>query len=190
MRIAGIIFTGGKASRLGGADKGAIDIDGTSSFARVAGAMGAADQMFAGVACDHDGSRYRGCPVIPDRPDLLKFEDRDPGVILSILSSLEFAASQGFDHIVTAPTDTPFLPVDYSARLLGRGPAVAVTGKHIHGLHAFLPVKSLEIVRNEIIENGLRRVSKIHEVLGSRRVEFTPWHMTNLNTPGDLKSLS
>ena len=190
MRVAGVIFNGGKASRLGGIDKGAIEIDGVSSFGRVAGAKGAADELFVSVASDFPKKAYRGCPVIYDNRKLLINDAGEPGVILSILSGLDFAVSSGFDGIITAPADTPFLPEDFSERLVGNAPAVAISGSRVHGLHSFLPARSLEMLHSEIVGNGLRRVSKLHEVLGSAKIEFTPARMKNLNTAEDLKSLS
>lgn len=193
MRVAAVIFVGGKATRLGGIDKGAIDVRGVSAFACVAGAMGAADAVFASVAPAYPGARYRGCPVIKDDPHLLGHEARDPGVILSALSALEFVKAQGFDAMVTAPVDTPFLPEDYSARLIkvcGSSTVVADNEGRVHGLHAAMSVGILKTMRRAIIGDGLRRVSKLHEVLGSETIAFPTEIMRNINTPEDLKFLS
>ncbi len=193
MRVAGVIFNGGKASRLGGIDKGAIDIVGMSAFDSVKCAMGAADQIFVSVASDYSERSYCGADIIPDVPDFLPAQDRAPGVVLSVLTALDFIAGQGFDIMIMAPVDTPFLPADYSDRMLSAaksGPVVAISGGAIHGLHAGLPTRNLHVLKRAIVENGLRRISALHAVLASNSVMFSEAEMRNLNRPEDLKSLS
>lgn len=188
MRIAGVIFNGGKALRLGGIDKGAIVIDGVTTFDRVAASMSAVDSLFVSVAADYPGDDYNGVSVIKDNPDLLPIEGRPPGVMLSVLTCLTRLSEQGFDAALSAPVDTPYLPVDYSERMtaIGAGaPAVAVTGGDIHGLHALWPANTLPTLQAEALA-GLRRISKLHDVLGSKPLEFNGSEMRNLNAPADI----
>lgn len=193
MRVAAVIFTGGKASRLGGIDKGSLNIGGVSAFAHTAGTMGAANAVFTSVAHDFAGTYYRGCPVIADNKHHVNFEETHPGVSLSILTALEFIAKQGYDVMIMAPVDTPFLPDNYAERLLtalGKKPVTVICAGRVHGLHAALPIAYLDTVRREFVDNGLRRVTSLHKTLGSNHVEFSEAQMRNLNRPEDLKSLS
>lgn len=187
MLIAGVIFNGGKASRLGGIDKGAIEVDGQSSFARTVSAMAGIDDVFVSVAADCAGETYQTYGVIKDNPNLLPAEARPPGVILSVLTALEFTVAAGYDAMITAPVDTPYLPGDFVQRLSGRTLKTAVTTGQIHGLHAFWPAQALPEIKNLVAHDGLRKVSKLHEILGSEHCEFTRDEMRNLNTPDDLK---
>ena len=73
---------------------------------------------------------YLGFPVIGDRP---------PGArtpLAGLHAALAFAMAQGFDAVLTVPSDAPFLPSDLAQRLAGaeRPAAIAASAMQSHYL--------------------------------------------------------
>ncbi|MGC1262096.1 MAG: NTP transferase domain-containing protein, partial [Jannaschia helgolandensis] len=114
----GLILAGGRATRMGGTDannidKGRLLINGTSLIARVIGTLAPQVDRIA-LNANGDPTRWAdlNLPVLPDTaPD-------HPGPLAGVLAGLDWAASLGCPHIVTAAADTPFLPPDLVPRLL------------------------------------------------------------------------
>ncbi len=114
----GVILAGGRASRLGGSDgapldKGRLDVAGTPLIARVIARIAPQVDRLA-LSANGDPARWSdlGLPVLPDADP-----DR-PGPLAGVLAGLDWAASTGCPHIVTAAADTPFPPPDLVPRLL------------------------------------------------------------------------
>ncbi|MDX1781800.1 MAG: molybdenum cofactor guanylyltransferase MobA [Thalassovita sp.] len=110
--IAGIILAGGRATRMGGGDKGLKTVGGVPLLDRVIERL--APQVGAmALNANGDPARFAsyGLPVLPDSlPD-------HPGPLAGVLAGMDWAAEQGIDAIVTAAADTPFFPADLVARL-------------------------------------------------------------------------
>ncbi len=109
----GVILAGGQARRMGGGDKGLIRLGGQNLLDWVIERF--APQV-ADLALNANGDTGRfagyGLPVISD--SITGFA----GPLAGVLAGLDWAATQGADHIVTAAADTPFLPPDLVPRLL------------------------------------------------------------------------
>ena len=108
----GVILAGGRATRMGGGDKGLRAVGGRRLMDHVLDRL--APQV-AGMAINANGDPARlsgfGLPVLADSlPD-------HPGPLAGVLAGLDWAAGQGADAIVTAAADTPFFPRDLVARL-------------------------------------------------------------------------
>lgn len=179
MKIAGVIFAGGRAYRLGGVDKAGLTIGGQTCLARVSGVLsGLDDIMISGGD-------------IPDWP-IPKVERG--GVIFGLLGALDWASAQGLNYIVTSSVDTPFLPNDYVSQLRKHAqdyaPVVSLSESGLHGLHALWPIGLFEAVKAAVLDQGERRISRLHETLGSVKCEFTSQGYDpffNINTPEDLE---
>ncbi len=110
----GILLAGGRASRMGGGDKGLRRIGGATILARVIATMA---HQCAGLVLNANGDPARfaayGLPVIAD--SLAGFQ----GPLAGVLAGLDWVAANRPDlaFAVSAPTDTPFLPSDLVARL-------------------------------------------------------------------------
>ena len=112
--MIGIILAGGRASRMGGGDKGLKTVGGVPILEGVIATMR--------LQCDHlvlsangDPARFAafGLPVVADEvPDYA-------GPLAGVLAGLEWTARNHPEQpfAVSAPTDTPFLPNDFVARL-------------------------------------------------------------------------
>ncbi|WP_281825917.1 molybdenum cofactor guanylyltransferase MobA [Jannaschia rubra] len=114
----GLILAGGKATRMGGTDanrvdKGRLTVGGTSLIARVMTRLGPQVDRLA-LNANGDPARWDdlGLPVLPDSVQ------GHPGPLAGVLAGLDWAASLGCPHVVTAAADTPFLPPDLVPRLL------------------------------------------------------------------------
>ncbi|MHA6263358.1 molybdenum cofactor guanylyltransferase MobA [Arenibacterium sp. CAU 1754] len=109
----GVILAGGQATRMGGGDKGLLELGGQSLLSRVIDRL---EPQVADLALNANGDaeRFAGykLPVIPDSIDGYA------GPLAGVLAGLDWAAGQGADTIVTVAADTPFFPCDLVPRLL------------------------------------------------------------------------
>jgi len=187
MRPLGVILAGGRATRMGGGDKGRHLIDGQSLFdlviARLRPQIGA-----MALNANGDAARFAdlGLPVVPDSlPDY-------PGPLAGVLAGLDWAAGQGADAIVTVAADTPFFPADLVEKLSAHGPlALAATpdpkrGAARHPTFGLWPTALREDLRANL-EKGLRKVVLWTDQHAAQTVLFPDEHaFFNVNTPEDL----
>lgn len=107
--VTGILLAGGRARRMGGVDKGLIDLAGrplaAHAFARLAPQV---DALVINANRHEQEYAALGAPVIPD--DIEDF----PGPLAGLLAGMQAARTP---LVVTAPCDSPFLPHDLVARL-------------------------------------------------------------------------
>lgn len=200
--VLGVILAGGAGRRMapetGGADKALLPLSGRPLLAHVSEKLG---PQCAALALNAGGDETRfaayDLAVIPDDE-----ANAGQGPLAGILAGMEYAVLAGFDRIVTAPVDTPFLPDDYVARLLrtaddrpgaqivcaetpddqGRGRAHYVCG--------LFPVALREGLR-AALAGGERRVSGWVISQGMATAKFdtapgAPDPFLNINTPDDL----
>ena len=199
----GVILAGGLATRMGGGDKGLLEIGGEPLLQRVIDRI---EPQVGGLALNANGdagrfARYR-LPVLPDTiPGF-------PGPLAGVLAGLDWAAEQGADSIVTVAADTPFFPCDLVPRLLLAAEdaphllALACTprsgdaalksggGKKInrHPTFGLWPVSLRDDLR-AALEGGLRKVVLWTDQHGAGEAlfpaePFDPFF--NVNTPEDL----
>ncbi len=199
----GVILAGGLATRMGGGDKGLLQVQGQSLMSHVIERL---SPQVADIALNANGDAARfvelGLPVIADSIDGFA------GPLAGVLAGLDWAAEQGAEAIVTAAADTPFFPTDLVARLTAASegqahPLVLATtprtGEELksggrskvnrHPTFGLWPVALRDDLRSAL-EGGLRKV-----VLWTDRHEgrealfeaepFDPFF--NVNTPEDLQ---
>jgi molybdopterin-guanine dinucleotide biosynthesis protein A len=104
---------------------------------------------------------------------------------------LHVAAAEGFDAVLTTPSDTPFLPSDLVQRLSAAGlpGAIAVSGDQSHGLTGLWSVALRDVLEAAILQDGLRRVQDWALRCAAASVrwsENTHDPFFNVNTPEDL----
>ena len=109
----GVILAGGQATRMGGGDKGRLELGTRSILQHVIDRL---EPQTAEVALNANGDAARfadlGLPVIADDVDGFA------GPLAGVLAGLDWAAERGAETIVTAAADTPFFPCDLVPRLL------------------------------------------------------------------------
>ncbi len=108
----GIILAGGLARRMGGGDKGLIDLCGQSLLGRVITNISPQVDKLA-LNANGDASRFAatGLPVLPDSIEGYV------GPLAGVLAGMDWAHDHGVQHIVSVAADTPFFPETLVTRL-------------------------------------------------------------------------
>ena len=198
----GVILAGGRATRMGGGDKGLLALGDRTVLDHVIDRL--APQVAAmALSANGDPARFArfGLPVLADPlPDF-------PGPLAGVLAGLDWAAAKGVETIVTVAADTPFFPRDLVARLQGvaegqahplvlaatprgegeRTKSMRGGGLIRHPTFGLWPVALRDDLRAALTE-GLRKVVMWTEPHGGREAVFDdpgePFF--NVNTPADL----
>jgi molybdenum cofactor guanylyltransferase len=188
----GVILAGGRATRIGGGDKGLRKVGGQRLMDHVITRLG---PQCLGLAINANGDPARfddfGLPVLPDSlPD-------QPGPLAGVLAGLDWAALQGAAAIVTAAADTPFFPVDLVARLkAAAGPSgLCIAGSpdetgrvQRHPTFGLWPVALRDELR-AAVTGGMRKVvtwTDAHNA-GLARFGSDPFDpFFNINSPEDI----
>jgi len=191
----GVILAGGQARRMGGGDKGLLDLNGTTLLAQVIARL--APQV-AGLALNANGDATRfaefGLPVLAD--SVAGF----PGPLAGVLAGLDWAHAQGADSIVTAAADTPFFPIDLVSSLqraahtmeapLALSATEDDTGKIWRQPTFGLWPVALRADLRAALEGGLRKVVQWTDQHGAQTAVFSTQDYDpffNVNTPEDLE---
>ncbi|MEX0305778.1 MAG: molybdenum cofactor guanylyltransferase MobA [Ruegeria sp.] len=199
----GVILAGGLATRMGGGDKGLLQIGGQSLLHHVINRL---RPQVKGLALNANGDAARfsklKLPVIPDSIEGFA------GPLAGVLAGLDWAAEQGADAIVTAAADTPFFPRDLVKQLVlasegQKHPLVMATtprtgdealksggGKRVnrHPTFGLWPVALRDDLR-AALNDGLRKVVLWTDQHDGREALFSadPFDpFFNVNTPDDL----
>ena len=156
---AGVILAGGVARRMGGVEKGFLEVGGVSIFGRTVACLGGQVGVL-GVSANGDLGRFSGLGVVAFGDDSVGLAG-GLGPLAGVLAGLEWAASVGVGWVVTVPGDCPFLPGDLVARLhSGRGVegfACAASGGRVHPVVGLWPVGCRGALR-AAVDGGERRV--------------------------------
>ncbi len=198
----GVILAGGRATRMGGGDKGLLPLGSSTILDHVIARF---EPQVAGLALNANGAPERfaelGLPVLGDSIEGFA------GPLVGVLAGLDWAAERGADTIVTVAADTPFFPCDLVARLLlaaegmahplvlaatprGAQETKSMTGSGLirHPTFGLWPVALREDLRAALTE-GLRKVVIWTDKHGGREALFDeagdPFF--NVNTPEDLE---
>jgi molybdopterin-guanine dinucleotide biosynthesis protein A len=171
------------------ADKGLVEFDGGPLVAHVAARL--APQVEAVlVSANRNADRYAAYGrVVADDPAFGAWAGPLAGVAAGL------AAWPGA-WVVTAPCDTPFLPVDLAARLLaaaqerGAPLAVAAAGGRRHSVCMAVRTNLLDDLR-DYLRGGDRKVDLWQSRVGGVEVDFgDAGAFLNINTPDDLDKAS
>ncbi|MEO0487107.1 MAG: molybdenum cofactor guanylyltransferase MobA [Pseudomonadota bacterium] len=186
----GVILAGGQARRMGGGDKGLIELGGRTLLDRVIERI---EGQVAGLALNANGNPGRfaefGLPVITD-----SIEDY-PGPLAGVLAGLDWAHSVGAEHIITAAADTPFFPLNLAERLeraaLRANTPIALAATQEggrttrHPTFGRWPVALRDDLRSAL-NQGLRKVVLWTDSHGAATTAFDDNAFFNINTPEDL----
>ncbi|UVO50314.1 molybdenum cofactor guanylyltransferase [Sphingomonas sp. SUN019] len=171
MRTLGAILAGGRSRRFG-SDKAVALLDGVALIGRVIAALG--PQVDALVVC---GRTIDGYDCVADRPG------PDLGPLGGLSAALHYARANGFDRVVSAPCDAPFLPVDLVARLAE--PPCYVAAMPVIGLW---PSSLSETLDRHLATADDRSMRSWAVIAGVRSVDLGA--LDNVNTPADLDQLA
>jgi molybdenum cofactor guanylyltransferase len=188
----GVVLAGGRARRLGGADKARLRVGGSSILDRVVTRLA--------PQCEHlilnangDASRFSdtGLTIVAD-----SIAD-NPGPLAGILAALDWAAEHALNvgWVGSVPADCPFLPHDLVERLhracreTGARLACAASGHRRHPVIGLWPLDLRNDLRRALVEEGVRKVELWTARYG---IAAAAWPSDpvdpffNVNTPDDL----
>lgn len=191
--IATVLLAGGKASRLGGGDKGRTEIGGASVLARVIDRM---RPQTTRIVLNANGPAER---FVDLRLDVIG--DAVPGQLgplAGTLTGLRWAKAQaiGLTHIITVPTDCPFLPFDLVARLASAREAasaeiaVASSLGRPHPVVALWPLSLADALESALVGEKLQKVQRFQERYRTIAVDFPALPIDpffNVNTVEELQ---
>lgn len=191
--IAGLILAGGQATRMGGADKALLLLNGRPLIAHVVERLNPQVQALA-ISANGDPARFNvfALPVLSDpMPGF-------PGPLAGILAGMRWAkaACPGCRWLLAAPCDAPFPPPDLARRLhqavenAGVDLALAASAGRDHPVVGLWPLSLEAALQSAMLEEGLRKVGQFAGRYKKAVVEFPLERgidpFMNLNTPEEL----
>lgn len=187
--ITAVVLAGGRGRRLGGRDKGLVDLDGRPLIEHILDAI--APQVGAIIInANRNRETYLryGYPVVSD--DMVDYQ----GPLAGFAAAL---AACRTDYIATMPCDGPRVPADLVARL-GRALAgaeaeiaVADDGRRMQPVYALIPV-SLQGSLQAFLDAGDRKIDLWYARHRVAKADFSDIVETfaNINTDDDRRRLS
>jgi len=184
--VLGVVLAGGRATRMGGKDKGLQELNGKPLWQHVADALRVQVGAIAVSANRHiDIYQQRGYPVYQDV--LANY----PGPLAGMLSVMQQADDEWF---LFCPCDTPFIPSVLAERMIGHrkdAPVVWVhDGERDHPAITLISRKLCPDLR-AYLASGERRVMVFMRQSGGHSVDFSDLKeaFVNVNTTEDLQTL-
>ena len=178
--IAGIILAGGAATRMQGADKGAIRLGGKRLIEHV---MARIAPQVSRVMISGPQDYGLDVPFVPDLPD------GPEGPVAGIYAAYQALTAQGAAGFVTVPVDGPFLPMDLVARLSASGTsAVAVDRNGLHPTFALWDMAALAVAWPKLGAETSPSLRRLASLCGMSEVRWEgDEYFRNINTPDDLE---
>ncbi len=179
--VTGVVLAGGRAQRMGGRDKGLVEIDGVAMVQRVIERLEPQVGTVI-INANRNLDRYArlGYDVVRDGLDGYL------GPLAGMLRALEVARTR---YVVTVPCDSPFLPDDLVPRLLdGLSSeaviAVAHDGERMQPVFCLLRTDLLDSLR-AYLDAGQRKIDRWFAQHRVAAVDFAdvPETFVNVNTP-------
>jgi molybdopterin-guanine dinucleotide biosynthesis protein A len=184
--ITGVVLAGGMGRRMGGVDKGLLELRGRPLAAWVIERLRPqVDHLI--INANQNRERYAtfGCPVVADEvPDFA-------GPLAGLHAALSAAATP---LVATAPCDSPFLPADLVSRLFS---ALTATGSDLAVARTFdQPHPVFCLCRREVLPHltdylasGGRKIDRWYATLKVVEVAFDDEAdaFENINTPEELR---
>jgi molybdenum cofactor guanylyltransferase len=186
--ITAVILAGGRGRRMGGEDKGLIDLNGKPLIEHVI--RGIAPQVDSVlINANRNLARYQafGYPVVAD--SLRNYQ----GPLAGFVAALEVIDTE---DMVTLPCDGPLVPSDmverlYQARQAAQAEiAVAHDGNRIQPVYALIPKRLTESLR-QYLDGGDRKIDLWYERHRVASADFSDnaRSFVNVNTLQELDKL-
>ena len=195
--IVGVLLAGGLSRRMGGGDKGLLDLGGRSMLACVIERLRpqVGDMI---INANGDPARFAGF-ALPVQPDTLA---DNPGPLAGVLAGMRWAAQNHATarYVLTVSSDAPFLPLHLADRLAaalaeGTGAiALARSDGKLHPVIGLWPVALADDLETAVRDEGLRKVLAWTDRHGVVAVDFEPLRIGgeridpffNANTPDEM----
>jgi molybdopterin-guanine dinucleotide biosynthesis protein A len=197
--VTGIVLAGGLSRRMGGGDKGLLELGGKSMLAHVVCRLRPQVGRVI-INANGDARRFAALelPVVPDTVGGFV------GPLAGVLAGMRWSAANAKDArwIVTAAADAPLLPSDLVARLIEavaeRPASIALAQSHgeLHPVIGLWPVALADDLEEQLAR-GVRKVLHWTDRHGTVAVPFAPQRVCgldidpffNANTPSELEQL-
>ncbi len=178
--ISAVILAGGRARRMGGEDKGLVEIATEPMISHVIRAIAPQVDAIA-INANRNIARYEafGYPVISD--DLEDFQ----GPLAGMAAGLQWCPGE---RLLTLPCDGPLVPSDLVARLAtalnGGDVAVAHDGERLQPVHALINKACLPSLQ-AFLASGERKIDRWYAELDCREADLSDRStlFINVNTP-------
>ena len=186
--ITAVVLAGGRATRMGGTDKGLVTLNNRAMIEYVIDSLRPqAGTILINANRNLDTYRRYGYPVISD--DLEGFH----GPLAGIASAMR-AASTGL--LLVTPCDSPFLPDDlvrrlYDSMLKNRADiSVAHNGKRMQPVFALMNTRLRDSLLG-YLNKGERKIDLWYNQHTMISVDFAdkPETFLNINTPEDIRKI-
>jgi molybdopterin-guanine dinucleotide biosynthesis protein A len=190
MKIAGLILAGGTSRRMGGTEKAFLSVGGVAMLTRIVRIL-VPQCDFVAISANGDPQRFAayGFPVITDKEDAR-------GPMAGLADVLDwFAVNQSaVTHVLSVPSDTPFLPADLGARLATALEesdafcALAASGGRSHPVAGLWPLPTRAALHAALTRGDY----SFRAALEDKQVAQVEWDTNpadpffNVNTPEDL----
>ncbi|WP_336221111.1 molybdenum cofactor guanylyltransferase MobA [Citrobacter amalonaticus] len=181
--VTGVVLAGGKARRMGGIDKGLLELKGKPLWKHVADALSSQlDKVIVNANRHQEIYQSGGLKVVSDV--MADF----PGPLAGMLSVFQ---QESGDWFLFCPCDTPFIPHILAERLTARrnqAPVVWVhDGERDHPTIALVN-RSVQSFLLDYLQSGERRVMVFMRQAGGHAVDFSDCKdaFVNVNTPEEL----
>ena len=187
--ITGLILAGGQARRMGGIDKGLIQLRGRAMIEYIIDALlPQVSSLLINANRNLDAYQALGFEVLSD--DIDGFQ----GPLAGMAAGLKHCQS---GYIATAPCDGPLLPSDYvktlhcAAQQAGSKISVGFDGKRLQPVYALIHAGLLPDLL-AYLAAGERKIDGWYHNHGYAQADFSfcPQMFTNINTRADLQAAS
>lgn len=187
--ITGVILAGGRAKRMGGQDKGLLNVNGQAMIELIIERLSPqVDSLIINANRHIEQYKKFTYPVISD-DNSSDFH----GPLAGILSALKNCTTQ---YLLTIPCDSPFFPADLSTRLLStlikENAEICVVhdGQRMQPVFVLIKTKLRDSLQN-YLDNGDRKIDlwyKQHHTVLADLSDYSDISL-NINTPDELKNL-
>lgn len=192
--IVAVLLAGGLARRMGGGDKCLREVAGRPLLSHVIERiLPQVDHVVLNANGDPERFSEFGLPVIAD------VVEGNAGPLAGILTGLDWAAQHvtKCEWVVSVPTDAPFLPMDYVARMMAAIEdedaelACASTNGRTHPVAGLWALRLMLELRSALIDEDIRKIDQWTVRYRLADVEFSSEPIDpffNANRPEDLKA--
>ena len=186
--ITAVILAGGQGRRMGGQDKGLIEIGGQVLVEILIGRLEPQTSNIM-INANRNRERYQafGYPVVSDQLDDYQ------GPLAGFACAMNAVDT---DFILTLPCDGPLLAADYVAKFIasqaqtGAPICVADDGDRLQPVHALIRVNLLPSL-NSFLDSGDRKIDRWYAMHDFVHTDFSDCAdmFRNINTPADQESM-
>ena len=187
-QVTGVILAGGRATRMGGVDKGLVEIGGRPMIAWVVDTLRSqVADVLINANRNHDSYRGFGCDVVDDGDSEFR------GPLAGMVSGMRAARTP---YIAVVPCDSPLLHgslvqrLHDAARASGAPIAAAHDGGRLQPVFALLSCELLDDLAG-YLDDGERKIDRWYARHGYESVDFSDVaeSFANINAPDDKRAL-